>query len=468
MANYFLAIDIGASCGRHILGTLVDGKIEFEEVYRFQNGIREINGHLCWDADYLLEQLVTGMKRCKELHKIPISVGIDTWGVDFILLDQDGNQLGDFVSYRDHRTDDMKERVEQLISKEAYYERTGIQSQGYNTIYQLMSLKETTPNLLQQADCMLMTPDYFNYRLTGLKQQEYTMATTTQLLNVDTNDWDYELIQMLGLPKEIFLPIKRPGTILGTLSTEMIERIGYNCQVVMSASHDTASAIVSIPCLDEKALYISSGTWSLMGVELKDALCSLESMNTGFTNEGGYDYKNTYLKNIMGLWMIQSVQKEIGQEKSFGEICEMASKESIPSVVDCNHDMFLSPDSMVKAIQTYCQNTSQQVPESLAEVAAVIYHSLARCYAETKIEIEQLLQTEFDRIYIIGGGSQANYLNQLTSKYANSEICAGPVEATAIGNILIQMIEQQELSNLKAARSAVMNSFEPTMIHCKA
>lgn len=463
MAAYFLAIDIGASSGRHILGSYEDGKIKFEEIYRFSNGLSEIKGHLCWNEQYLFQQILTGMKKCHELGKIPTSLGIDTWGVDFLLLNSEGETIGDFVSYRDSRTAHMPKYVENVISHQKLYERTGIQSQSYNTIYQLMALKENMPWILEEADSMLMTPDYFNYRLTGKKQQEYTMATTTQLLDITTGDWDWDLIRDLGLPEKIFQPVKRAGSLLGSLTKEIQEAVGYDCKVIMSASHDTASAVAAVPSLEEDTLYISSGTWSLMGVESTTAMNSEACMKAGLSNEGGYNSKYTVLKNIMGLWMIQSVKKEIGEDKSFGEICEMASKESITSIVDCNHDMFLAPKSMVAAIQEYCTSTEQEVPFTLASVAAVIYNSLAKYYATTKQQIEQLTQKKYDRIYIIGGGSQADYLNRLTSRYAECEICAGPTEATAIGNILIQMISCKELENLLEARKAVMRSFEPVI-----
>lgn len=468
MNNYYLAIDIGASSGRHILARKNNGVLELEEVYRFQNGIHDNDGWLCWDAELLLEEILTGMKRCKEIGKQPVAVGIDTWGVDFVLLDVDGNRLGDFVSYRDARTDGMIEKVHNIIDDNELYQRTGIQSQCYNTIYQLMAIKETDASLLEQADCMLMTPDYFNYCLTGLKRQEYTMATTTQLLCADTKTWDYELIQSLGLPSKLFLPIEVPGTTLGSLTAYVQERIGYNCQVIMTASHDTASAIAAIPTSKEDVLYISSGTWSLMGIESFSPVCSLEAMQSGCSNEGGYGQTYTFLKNIMGLWMIQSVQREIGEGKSFAEICKLASSERIASLVDCNDAMFLAPKSMVEAIQTYCRNTEQEVPETLGAVAAVIYRSLANCYAQTKQELEQLKNHTYDCIYIIGGGSQASYLNELTSQIASCDVCAGPAEATAIGNLLIQMVAMQEIENKEEARQLVLRTCPPTYLRLQS
>lgn len=460
MKKYYLAIDIGASSGRHILGSLEHGMMQLEEVYRFDNGMQERNGHLCWDFEYLFQEIKKGMRRCLELGKVPESVGIDTWGVDFVLLDKAGRQIGDSVGYRDHRTDGIREKLNVLISQEELYERTGIQFQAFNTLNQLMALKEEAPDQLEQADTMLMTPDYFNYRLTDNKKQEYTIASTSQMLNLETDSWDIDLIKKLGLPEKIFLTPQCPGTLAGELLPEVAEEVGFNCKVIMVASHDTASAVMAVPSLEEKALYISSGTWSLMGSESSESSNDLASMKAGFTNEGGYGGKYRYLKNIMGLWMIQSVRKEIGRDKSFGEICEAASKETIVSIVDCNDDSFLSPASMVEAVKDYCRKTSQQVPETLSELACVIYNSLAKCYGETRQQIQKLTGEEFDRIYIIGGGSNAEYLNELTAKYAGCEVSAGPGEATAIGNLMCQMIEDKQFADLAEARRCVIDSFE--------
>ena len=377
MKSYYLAIDIGASSGRHILGSLEQGKMQLEEIYRFENGMKEKNGHLCWDFARLFEEIKNGMKKCKELGKIPESMGIDTWGVDFVLLDAEGAMLGDSVGYRDHRTEGIKEKLTPIISQEELYERTGIQFQPYNTLNQLAALKEEAPQQLTQATTMLMTPDYFNYLLTGEAKQEYTIASTSQMLDIKTGQWDMELIERLDLPKEMFLAPQQPGTLAGMLRPEVAEEVGFDCKVIMVASHDTASAVMAVPSLEEKALYISSGTWSLMGSESKTSSTDMASMQAGFTNEGGYGGTYRFLKNIMGLWMIQSVRKELAPDKSFGEICEQASKETIASQVNCNDESFLSPKSMVEAVQSYCSKTGQQVPETISEMACVIYNSLA-------------------------------------------------------------------------------------------
>ena len=318
MRQYYLAIDIGASSGRHILAHMENGKMILEEIYRFPNGMIEKNGHKCWDTEALFDAILEGMKKCKEVGKVPVSMGIDTWAVDYVLLDKENKMIGDAVGYRDGRTMGMDEKVYAIIPEEKLYERTGIQKQIFNTIYQLMAVKEQDSKMLGQAETMLMIPEYFNYLLTGKKAAEYTNATTTQLVSPETKDWDYELIEMLGYPRQIFQKIEKPGTVLGNLTEEVKKEVGFDCKVILPATHDTGSAVMAVPTNDENTIYISSGTWSLMGTELKKADCSKESRLHNFTNEGGYDYRFRYLKNIMGLWMIQSVRCEIAPELGYG------------------------------------------------------------------------------------------------------------------------------------------------------
>ncbi len=460
MGKYFLAIDIGASSGRHILGSLENGKIVLEEVHRFWNGMDDINGTLCWDVERLFHEIIEGMKKCREIGKIPVSVGIDTWGVDYVLLDKDDKMLGQAVGYRDHRTDGMDEEVYRIIKEDDLYARTGIQKQIFNTIYQLMAVKKQNPEYMEKAAALLMIPDYFHYRLCGKKVQEYTNATTGQLVNPATRDWDYELIEMLGFNKDMFQKMCMPGTAIGNLTEEVKNMVGYDCQVVLPPTHDTASAVMAVPSNEENVCYISSGTWSLMGVENDEADCSAKSRAANFTNEGGYEGRITYLANIMGLWMIQSVRNQLAPDMSYGELCDQASKETIQTLVDCQDESFLSPDDMVEAVKDYCRKASLTVPETLPELASVIYNSLAKCYAEKLKEIENLTGNKYDRIHIIGGGSNAVYLNELTAKYTGVPVYAGPGEATALGNILTQMIQDKEFTDLKQARECVAKSFE--------
>lgn len=460
MRRYYLAVDIGASSGRHILASVSDGKIQLEEVYRFPNGMDNRNGTLCWNVDKLFAEIVNGLKKCKELGKIPESMSIDTWGVDYVLLDKSDNILGNAVGYRDNRTNGMDEKVYEIISPEELYKRTGIQKQIFNTIYQLMAVKQQHPEFLKQAESMLMIPDYFHFLLTGVKKMEYTNATTGQLISTATNDWDYELIDMLGYNRKIFRPVSMPGEDVGNFTAAIQHEVGFDCKVVLSASHDTGSAVLAVPTNDDNAIYISSGTWSLMGIERKEADCSLESMKANFTNEGGYNHRFRYLKNIMGLWMIQSVKKEFKEDLSFAAICDKAAQSQIASIVDCNDDCFLAPESMIQAVQNFCAKTNQHIPESEGEIAAVIYNSLAKCYGDTIKEIESITGTVYDRVYVVGGGSNAGYLNELTAKYTGKEVWAGPTEATAIGNIIVQMLRDGVFKDLLEARKCVHDSFE--------
>jgi len=461
--NYYLAVDIGASSGRHMLSHMENGKMILEEIYRFPNGMVEKNGHKVWDVDKLFEEILTGMKKCALVGKIPYSMGIDTWAVDFVLLDENDRRIGDAVAYRDRRTEGMDRRVYGIISEEDLYLRTGIQKQIFNTIYQLMAVKEQQPGQLERAKSMLMIPDYFHFLLTGQKVQEYTNATTTQLAEPVKKDWDMELIGKLGYPKEIFQKIQKPGYEVGGLSDEIKKEVGFDCKVVLPPTHDTASAVAAVPTQDEHALYISSGTWSLMGTELKEADCSKVSMQHNMTNEGGYDYRFRYLKNIMGLWMIQSVKKESAPDLGFGEICALASKEAITSFVDVNDARFLAPQNMTEEVKKACEESGQQIPQTVGELAAVIYHSLAECYAKTVEEIEALTGITYPKIQIVGGGANAQYLNELTAKYTGKDVCAGPTEATAVGNLAAQMIAAGELRDLKAARACIAESFEMNM-----
>ena len=460
MEKYYLAIDIGASSGRHMLASVADGKMQLEEIYRFPNGMDNVNGTLCWDVKRLFTEIKNGLKKCKELGKIPVSMGIDTWAVDYVLLDKDDRILGDTVGYRDSRTDGMDQKVYEVISQSVLYERTGIQKQMFNTIYQLMAVKEQHPEYMEQAESLLMIPDYFQFLLTGVKKMEYTNATSTQLIDPKTNDWDYELIEMLGYNRKMFRPVSMPGTVVGNFTKEIQEEVGFDCKVVLPATHDTGSAVLSVPTNDDNAIYISSGTWSLMGIERKEADCSMASMQANFTNEGGYDHRFRFLKNIMGLWMIQSVKKEFEEDLSFAEICERASKETIDSIVDCNDDCFLAPQSMIKAVQDFCRATGQNVPQTVGEIAAVIYNSLGKCYGDTVKEIEAITGNTYDTIYVVGGGANAGYLNELTAKYTGKNVSAGPTEATAIGNITVQMLHDGVFASLPEARTCIGESFD--------
>ncbi len=460
MQNYYLAIDIGASSGRHILSHVEDGKIVLEEIHRFENGVVEKDGQLCWEYDRLFKEIVAGIKKCKDLGKIPKTMGIDTWGVDFVLLDENDEVLGNTVAYRDSRTVGMDKKVYEVIEEVELYKSTGIQKQLFNTIYQLMAVKENNKEYMDNAKAMLFVPDYFHFLLTGEKKTEYTNATTGQLVNPETKDWDFELIEKLGYNKEIFTEIITPKTTVGHFTKEIAEEVGFSCEVVAPATHDTGSAVVAVPYTDEKSLYISSGTWSLMGIESMTANCSVESMKANFTNEGGFDYRFRYLKNIMGLWIIQSVRKELDNKYSFAELCDLAEKESISTIINANDARLTAPKNMIETIKELAKESNQQVPETAGEIASVVYKSLASCYNEALLEIESLTKRTFENIYIVGGGANASYLNQLTAEATKRTVVAVPIEATALGNLLVQMIAKGEFKDLSEARQCVTDTFE--------
>ncbi|CUH94861.1 Rhamnulokinase [Propionispora sp. 2/2-37] len=461
MKNYYLAVDIGASSGRHVLGWIENQKVCIEEIYRFENKLIEQNGHLCWDVKRLFQEVVEGIACCKRYNRIPKSIGIDTWGVDFVLLDDNHEVLGNAVAYRDSRTHGIDKKVYEIISEPELYYRNGIQKLPFNTIYQLYAVKLQNPKILKQAKNFLMIPEYINFLLTGEIKNEYTNATTTQLVHADTQEWDWELLEKLDLPKQMFGMIHLPKTVVGCLTEEVQKLVGFNTEVVLPATHDTGSAILAVPANDDDYIYLSSGTWSLMGIERRIPDCTEESRVRNFTNEGGYHYRYRYLKNIMGLWLIQSIRQEFKHPYSFDELCTLAKLGSyFSSVVDVNDASFLAPKSMIRALQDYCERTNQEKPETECELLACAYHSLAKSYADTVREIEDITGKSYSRIHIVGGGSKDDYLNKLTADYTGKEIYAGPVEATALGNILVQMLKTKDLNELREAREIIKRSFE--------
>lgn len=476
MPNYYLAIDIGASSGRHILGHLEQGKLVLEEMYRFDNLQVHKNGHDCWDTENLWNGILAGLKACKEKGKIPQTVGIDTWGVDFVLLDENDGVIGDAVAYRDNRTAGMDMLVDEKIPLETLYKRTGIQKASYNTIYQLMALKQEHPEQLNAAERILFMPDYYHYRLTGVKSNEYTIASTSNLVYAETKAWDDEVLTALGLPRKIFGEISMPGTVVGEFTEEIQKEVGFSAKVVLSATHDTGSAFLAIPAVDDNAVYISSGTWSLLGVENDRPMTNAECFAQNFTNEGGAWGRYRFLKNIMGLWMIQSIRRELNgvayikgkqtrteakKKWSFPDLIEEAKKaESFTSVVDVNRDCFLAPESMIDTIKEECARTGQAVPQGIGELMQCVYRSLALCYRDAIANLEQLTGKQYTSINIVGGGCQDNYLNHFTAKTTGLPVYAGPVEGTAIGNLIVQMVQASEFKDLQHARDVIRESFE--------
>lgn len=454
-----LAVDIGASSGRHILGWVEEGKLCLKEMYRFENKLVNRDGHLCWDADALFEQIVEGMRVCGEVGMIPESVGIDTWAVDFALLDESGVRIGDTVAYRDSRTQGMDEVLDSLISPSAHYARTGIQKQIFNTIYQLLAVKAAGDDL-QKAKRLLMMPDYFHYLLTGVMMNEYTNASSTALLDARKRTWDDALIDTIGVPRKIFDELRQPGTTVGMLRPEIVQKVGYDCRVVLPATHDTASAVLAAPAR-RGSMYISSGTWSLMGVELSAPILTEESRARNLTNEGGVNGTIRYLKNIMGLWIIQNIRNELGRKYSFPELAELArAAEGYEAVVDVNDPRFLAPESMIDTLRDVIVEGGYPAPKDLGELMQCVYTSLARCYREAAEEIAQITGENYDTICIVGGGCQDAYLNERTAKACGMRVCAGPVEATAIGNVMVQLIAKGDFADVADARACVKRSFD--------
>ncbi|MEH6855520.1 rhamnulokinase, partial [Priestia megaterium] len=455
-----LAVDIGASSGRLIASHLEDGLLNLKEIHRFENKMVQKDGQFCWELDRLFVEIKKGIHKCSEMGLSPESIGIDTWAVDFVLLDEFNKPLTDFVAYRDPRTDGMMDEVFKTFMKEHLYLETGIQFQKFNTIYQLYSIKQNNPEILEKAKSFLMVPDYFNYLLTGKKANEYTNATSTQLVNAFTKKWDHEILDQLGINKEMFQEIHTPKTVLGTLTEDLIEEFGFDMKVILPATHDTGSAVISVPELEE-TIYISSGTWSLIGVENYFPICITKALDYNFTNEGGIDYRYRFLKNIMGLWMIQEVKRNYKDQFSFSELVVLASHaQEFKSIVNVDDSRFLKPENMIQEIQSYCQETNQPIPANPGEVAKCVFDSLVCSYQQAISQIEEIFERTFKQINVIGGGCQNEMLNQLIADATKKEVYAGPVEATAIGNIVSQLMAVGEIEDIKDARTIIRNSFE--------
>ena len=479
--TYYLAVDIGASSGRLVLGSVQAGRIVLEEVHRFDNVQVRRRGHDCWDIDMIWENILTGLQKCAAVGKVPASMGIDTWGVDFVLVDAQGARVGDAVAYRDARTQAVAPRVDRALGLERLYRTTGIQRQTFNTVYQLAALAEEHPEELAAADRFLMVPEYLNYLLTGRMVNEYTNATTTGVLNARTRAWDEGVLAAVGAPARLFGDVAMPGTVLGGLTPAVRERVGFDCQVVLPATHDTGSAFLAVPARGDASVYLSSGTWSLLGVEHEGPITSDASRFQNFTNEGGYDLRYRFLKNIMGLWMIQSIRRELNgvdyvagagaartraaREVGFGELADAAraaeAQATRPApMVNVNDDRFLSPASMIDEIKAACRETGQEVPESVGELMRCVYASLVRCYADSIAELSALTGRRYAAINIVGGGCQDRYLNELTARTCGIPVLAGPVEGTSLGNLLVQMIGAGAFEGLQQARDAIRSSFD--------
>ena len=430
--KYYLAVDLGASSGRHIVGYEKDGEIVLDEVYRFPNGMKEQNGHLIWDTDEIFSHVKNGIKCALKKYKNIESMSIDTWGVDYMLLNGD-TPIKPCYAYRDDRTIKSSEEVHKIVPFEELYARTGIQYQAFNTVYQLYDDKMN--GRLENATDFLMIPEYLEYLLTGVKVKEYTDASTGALLNLKTREFDPELTEKLGLPSKLFKKLSAPGTVVGDFKPEIAKELGGNIKVVACASHDTASAYEAVDCPLGSAV-LSSGTWSLIGVKIPEADSSVKSMHSNFSNEGGNGYYR-YLKNIMGMWLVNNAKKEQGL--SFDEIFAKVAKSNYTEIFDVNDQTLVAPENMSKAITELLKNSGKAEPKNAGDLFNSIFHSLAFSYGEAIKNIEANLGMTVDVIYVIGGGAKNKYLNSLTEKYTNKKVVAMPIEATALGNIKIQM-----------------------------
>ena len=449
--KYFLAIDIGASSGRHILGSLQDGKLKLQEVYRFENGITEQNESLTWNIDTLERNVIEGIKKCGEIGMIPSYVAIDTWGVDYVLLDVENKPIKPVHAYRDLRTDGIPEKIDGIISRKDLFSRTGIQAINFNTLYQLYADK--LAGRLDTAEHFMMIPDYLSYKLTGIMANEYTNATTGSLVNAKTNDWDYELIDLLGFDRKLFLPLAKPASKLGDFSKSIAKEVGFSATVVHAPSHDTASAVAACP-IDDKSVYISSGTWSLIGSENRKPMLDFEVSKAGFTNEGGVEYRYRFLENIMGMWLFQNIRKNLYKKYSYDEMMNMAMESKYEKLINPNDSSFTAPENMIEAIKNYLGEPDLPIGDLLKSV----YLSLANSYNTAVKTIEKLSNKEIHNIFIVGGGSKDKYLNELTSKITHKKVIIGLDEATATGNILSQIMYSEKI-DLTAARQIVKESF---------
>ena len=418
--KYYLAVDIGASSGRHLIGWNEDGNIITKEIYRFPNGVKESGGHLTWDIESLISHVKRGIDEALKDYEVS-SLSIDTWGVDYVLMKGDSEVLPCYA-YRDSRTNDAITEVHNIIPFDELYSKTGIQLQTFNTIYQLYADK--TAGRLEGVTDFLMMPEYLLYKLCGVKSHEYTNATTTGMINAKTKEYDPEIISRLGLPSNLFKFLQNPGTKLGTYK-------GIQC--VLCATHDTASAVEGIP-MEGSEIYISSGTWSLLGVKLPHPITSMNSMSSNFTNEGGVGYIR-YLRNIMGMWLINRLRDELCPGKDFGEIVREAEADSFDETVDANDNVFMAPESMKSAFD---ENLTHK-PSTTAGYFRCAYRSLAYTYRDAVNELENITGRKHHAIYIVGGGAKNSFLNRLTEQATGKKVIALPIEATALGNLKIQM-----------------------------
>ncbi len=464
-SKHYIAFDLGASSGRAVHGIFDGRKLQLEEIHRFPNSMIPLIDHLYWDVPRLFEEIKHALGLYAKKHGRNLeSVGVDTWGVDFALIGRNRTLLGLPYAYRDHQTDGMVEAAFELVPKEEVFSQTGIQFMQFNTLFQLLALVRSDSPLLEVAERLLMIPDLFNFLLTGSQVAEFTEVTTSQCYDPRVGDWAWPLLDKLEIPKEIMPEIIPPGTVLGNLLPHISEETGIGrISVVAPACHDTGSAVVSVPGSGNDWAYLSSGTWSLIGIEVTEPVINELSLNYNFTNEGGVGETFRLLKNITGLWIIQECKRiwaRMGEDLSYEDITEMASgSEPFVSMIDPDHPYFLNPLDMTEAIAEFCRKTGQPVPDTKARVARAVFESLA---LKCRVVLEMLNELKGERIstiHIVGGGTKNKLLCQFTANATGLPVMAGPVEATAIGNILVQAMAQGEIGSVEELREVVRRSF---------
>lgn len=461
----FFAVDLGATSGRTIVGNISEGKVKLEELTRFPNNLIETGGHFYWDIYALYFEIIKGLKEAARRNLDITSIGIDTWGVDFVCVGEDGALLRNPIAYRDpHTFGAMEEYFDTCVSKEKVYEKTGIQFMNFNSLFQLYAMKRDGNTALKHAKKILFVPDALSWMLTGNAVCEYTIASTSQILNPRTKDLDEELLESLGLARETFGPMVNPGEVIGTITEEVQKITGLGAvPVIAVAGHDTGSAVAAVPAKDEKFAYLSSGTWSLMGIETKEAIINQLSYERNFTNEGGIEGTTRFLKNICGMWLLERCRKEWGDTapKDYGILISEAMKVTpFQSLINPDDKAFSNPANMQQAIQEYCKNSSQHVPEGYAEICRCIFDSLALRYRQVFGYLKEMASFPIDTLHIIGGGSKNEYLDQFTANSTGVTVLAGPQECTALGNIMIQAKAAGTVKDIFDMRRMIANSVE--------
>ena len=462
--HHFLAIDLGATSGRTILGTVTDGKLQMEELTRFKHSIHHLCGHYYWDIYHLYDEVLKGLKTVAKKNIQLSAIGIDTWGVDFVLVGKDGQLLRSPYSYRDPHTEGAMEKYFQLVPKERVYEISGIQFMDFNSLFQLSAMVDHKDPALPIADKILFLPDALSYLLTGKMVTERTILSTSSFMDAHTGNISTELIEPLGIKQEQFAPIVQPGHVIGPLTEEVQRQTGLGAiPVIAVAGHDTGSAVAAVPATKESFAYLSSGTWSLMGTETKQPVINKESFSMNFTNEGGIDNTTRLLKNICGMWILESCRKEWSDApESYDQLYkETQNAEAFRSFIFPDAPEFAHPVSMCQAIKDYCQRTHQPIPETWLQQARCIFDSLAMRYRQVYEMLQTISPQPLDSLYIIGGGTQNYLLNQYTADSINIPVYAGPVEATAIGNIMVQAKSIGLVGSLKEMRKIISDSIQP-------